>query len=196
MSQAKTQKPTVATYADHEVITPPNRLRKALTTVSGKAAHEDPVARAEAALAQLASEFSAWMGAECERLDQARRKVKADGFTKATRDALFHAAHDIKGEAATFGYPMVAEPAESLCRLIEHTPEMARIPLELVDQHVDAVRAIMRESARPEGAVTAQVLVRRLREVTDEFLAFENRERPDYLEGLLGPPLVPGEPPY
>ena len=73
---------------------------------------------------------------------------------------------------------------------------MARIPVELVDQHVDAVRAIMRESARPEGAATAQALTKRLREVTGEFLAFENRERPDYPEGLLGPPLVPGEPPF
>jgi HPt (histidine-containing phosphotransfer) domain-containing protein len=196
MSQTKTRKPAITTYADHEVIAPPNRLRKALSTVSGKDAHEDPVARAEAALAQLAVEFSAWMDAECERLDLVRRKVKAGGFSKATRDALFHAAHDIKGEAATFGYPMAAEPAESLCRLIEHTPEMARIPLELVDQHVDAVRAIVRESARPEGAATAQALIKRLREVTGEFLAFENRERPDCLEGLLGPPLVPGEPPF
>jgi flagellar biosynthesis/type III secretory pathway protein FliH len=194
MSQAKTEKPSVATYADHEVITPPNKLRKAVSMVSGQDAKDDPVARAEAALARLATEFSAWMRAECERLDQARQKVKADGFSKATRDALFHAAHDIKGEAATFGYPMAAEPAESLCRLIEHTPDMAHIPLELVDRHVDAVRAIMRESSEPHGAATAQALNKRLREVTDEFLAFENRERPDYLDGLLGPPLVPGEP--
>ncbi len=57
---------------------------------------------------QLSDEFSTWMDAECERLDRARRKVKAAGFTKATREALFHAAHDIKGEAATFGYPWIA----------------------------------------------------------------------------------------
>ncbi len=87
------------------------------------------------------------MDDECDRLDAARREVKAKGFSKATHEALFHAAHDIKGEAATFGFPAVAAPADSLCRLIEHTPDMARIPLTLVDQHVDAVRAIIRESA-------------------------------------------------
>jgi hypothetical protein len=193
MPQAKFDKPSITTYADHEVIVPANKLRKALSTVPGKDAADDPVARAEAALAGLASEFSTWMNAECDRLDHARRKVKAGGLTEATRHALFHAAHDIKGEAATFGYPMVAEPAESLCRLLEHTPDMARIPVELVDQHVDAVRAIMRESADPDGAVTAEALVRRLREVTEEFLAYEKRERPDCLDGLLGAPLAPGE---
>ncbi|MGC3956684.1 MAG: Hpt domain-containing protein [Verrucomicrobiota bacterium] len=45
-----------------------------------------------------------------------------------TRDELFHAAHDIKGDAATFGYPSAAPIAESLCRLIEHTPDLAQDP--------------------------------------------------------------------
>src|SRR5262245_32268163 len=43
-----------------------------------------------------------------------------------SKDALFHAAHDIKGEAATFGFPAVASAAQSLCRLIEHTLDIAR----------------------------------------------------------------------
>jgi hypothetical protein len=30
-----------------------------------------------------------------------------------------------------------------------------------------------------------------LREVTDEFLKVENNERPDLLESIFGPPLVP-----
>jgi chemotaxis protein histidine kinase CheA len=115
------------------------------------------------------------------------------GFHKPTHEALFHSAHDIKGEAATFGYPWVAAIADSLCRLIEHTPDMMRIPLMLVDQHVDAVRAMVRESARPDIATIADTLNRRLREVNDEFLAHENRDRPDYLDGILAPPIAPGE---
>jgi HPt (histidine-containing phosphotransfer) domain-containing protein len=184
-------KPSVATYADHEIITPPNKLRKVVSTVEGPV--EDPVARAEQALAKLASEFTKWMNQECDRLDAARRAVKTEGLSKHTRDALFHAAHDIKGEAATFGFPSVAAPAESLCRLIEHTPDPRRIPINLVDQHVDAVRAIIREAARPDVKEMAAALTKRLREVTDEFLRHENRDRPDVLETILAPPLAPGE---
>ena len=103
-------KPSVATFGDYEMITPPNPLRMAVSEVIGNERRNDPVARAEKALAQLSSEFSSWMDSECERLDAARRDVKAKGFTKATRDALFHAAHDIKGEAATFGYPSSPRP--------------------------------------------------------------------------------------
>jgi chemotaxis protein histidine kinase CheA len=193
MSQAKNEKASVATYADHEIITPPNKLRRVVSTVSSYDPHDDPVARAEQALAQLSEEFSNWMDSECQRLDRARHQVKVSGFNKATREALFHAAHDIKGEAATFGFPWIAALADSLCRLIEHAPDTTRIPFALLDQHVDAVRAIFRESARPDIATLADALGRRLREVTDEFLAHENRDRPDYLEGILAPPLAPGE---
>jgi HPt (histidine-containing phosphotransfer) domain-containing protein len=190
MAQDQDEKPTVASYADHEVITPPNRLQKAVAIA--KPAGFDPIARAEEALGNLASEFSGWMNQECEQLDEARQKVKAEGFVEETRDPLFRAAHDIKGEAATFGFPLVAPPAESLCRLIEHTPDMTRIPLELVDQHVDAIRAIIREGARPDIEDVARALTRRLRDVTDEFLRHENRDRPDVLKIVMAPSLVPG----
>jgi hypothetical protein len=192
MSRSRMDKPSVATYADHEIISPPHKLRWTISTIAVSPA-DDPVARAQRALAQLSSEFATWMEAECERLDQARNSVKAAGFTKTTRDGLYFAAHDIRGDAETLGYPRVAIPAASLCRLIEHTPDMSRIPIALVDQHVDAVRAIIRESNKPEAAQTAAVLTRRLREVTDEFLAHENRDRPDRLKDILAPSLAPGD---
>jgi hypothetical protein len=39
-------------------------------------------------------------------------------------------------------------------------------------------------------------LTRRLREVTDDFLARENKDRPDVLAGILSPPLAPSEPSF
>ena len=87
-----------------------------------------------------------------------------------------------RAKPSTFGYPEVVGVADSLCRLLEHTPKIDRIPLVLVDQHVDAVRAMTRESARADRAEVAGELVRRLREVTDDFLRRENEFRP----GLSG----------
>ncbi len=180
-----------ATYGDHEVITPENRLRKAVSTQPYLPGENDPVARAEKALAELSTEFSAWMESECDRLNEARNAVNAGGFTKTNKESLFHAAHDIKGEAATFGFPAVAAAADSLCRLIEHTPDPTRIPIKLVDQHVDAVRAIYREYSRSDAVELATMLTGKLRDVTDEFLIYQNRDRPDVLEQLMGPSIVP-----
>jgi HPt (histidine-containing phosphotransfer) domain-containing protein len=185
---------SVATYADHEIITVDNKLRKAVSHKPYEPGEEDPLARAEKALAELSSEFGSWMEAECARLDAARNAVSQNGLSKTTKEALFHAAHDIKGEVATFGFPAVASAADSLCRLIEYTPDQTRIPLKLVDQHVDAVRAIYREYSRSDAKELAATLTKRLREVTDEFLLHENRNRPDVIEQIKGgPPIVPAQ---
>jgi len=184
-------KAAVTTYADHEIIMPQNKLRHAVSE-RPLGPDEDPVARAEKALADLSSEFGDWMQQECERLDKARKAVKTTGFTKNAKEQLFHAAHDIKGEAATFGYPQVAAAADSLCRLIEYAPDATKIPMQLVDQHVDAVRAIYREYSRSDAVELATKLNGRLREVTDDFLIRQNHDRPDVLASIKGPSIIPG----
>src|SRR5437764_1058855 len=192
MAIEKRSKPDVMTYGDHERITPDTRkLRQTLRpALPGE---QDPVARAEEALAAISGDFSNWMLDECARLDTARRKVRELGLSKQTRQELFLAAHDVKGDSGTLGYPEVGAAADSLCRLLEHTPDLTKIPLAIVDQHVDAVRAIVREHDRADVALIAAALTGKLRAVTDEFLVKENRHRPDVLKIIQGPRLVPGE---
>jgi hypothetical protein len=192
MASSKPAKPNVVTHADHELITPDTRkLRRTLRPASPE--EPDPVVCAEEALARISSEFSTWMDAECERLDAARHKVKSEGLSKATRWEIFLAAHDVKGDAGTFGYPEVIPAADSLCRLLEHSPDLGKIPIAIVDQHVDAVRAIVREHGRPDNAAVAAALIRKLRAVTDEFLVRENVSRPEVLKTIQSPSLAPGE---
>ena len=168
MASSKPELTAIKSFADHEVITPPNKLQGAVgRAIDG----DDPVARAEAALAQLSAEFTDWMNDECEKLDLARRNARQNGLTALPREALFRAAHDIKGQAATLGFPLVAEVAGSLCRLIEETNDPQGIPLGLIDQHVDAVRAIIREHGRPHTEAIATTLTDSLRQVCAEFLA-------------------------
>ena len=191
MAPPKKNSAVVATYGDHEVIKPENKLRKMVSDKPLLPGEDHPVVRAEKALADLSTEFASWMYSECARLDQARRSIAAAGFTNASKDDLFHAAHDIKGQAATFGFPLVVLAADSLCRLIEHTPDVTRIPVKLVDQHVDAVRAIYHEYAHSVAKELAATLTKRLRVVTDEFLMHENRGRPDVLAQITGPSIAP-----
>jgi HPt (histidine-containing phosphotransfer) domain-containing protein len=188
MSRSK-DKAAVVNHGDHEMIVPENRLREAVS--DGLNSNEDPIARAEKALAALSPEFGTWMDSECDRLDGARRNIVDSGMTETNLEALFRAAHDIKGEVATFGYPAVASAAESLCRLIEYAPEPRRIPPMLIEQHVDAVRAIYREYKHADAHKLASALVARLRDVTNHFLISENRDRPDVLSQLTSPPIAP-----
>ena len=52
----------IETFADHRVITQPNPLRKVLRRIAEQDL-DDPVARAEKALAGLSGEFKNWMAA-------------------------------------------------------------------------------------------------------------------------------------
>ena len=182
----------IKTFADHHVITQPNPLQNVLRRVAEQDL-DDPVARAEKALAGLSGEFKNWMGIEADRLSAAHAAILRNGFTKLAREELFRAAHDIKGDAATFGYPSAGAAAESLCRIIEHAPDLDRVPSDLIAHHINAIQAIVRERTKLDTVSTASELSRKLRGVADEYLTHANRDRPEHLEAILAPSIAPGD---
>jgi chemotaxis protein histidine kinase CheA len=192
MAKQKPPALQVKTFADHHVITQPNPLRRVIRHVDEKDT-DDPVARAEQALAGLSGEFEKWMSVECDRLSTAYAAIRKQGFNRHTREELFRAAHDIKGDAATFGYPTAGAAAESLCRIIEHAPDLAKVPADLITHHINAIVAIVREHSRSDPTETAHELSRRLRGVADEYLTIVNRDRPEHLEAILAPSIVPAD---
>ncbi|HWN53410.1 MAG TPA: Hpt domain-containing protein [Xanthobacteraceae bacterium] len=137
---------------------------------------------------ELSAQFGSWMEDEYRALEEARQSVHPQGLTDVTRQVLFRAAHDIKGHGTTFGYPMAADVADSLCRVIEHTVDAARIPLAFIDQCIDSVGAIIREHDEENAEETAAELARELRVLTDELLGI--RANPDDPVNM-SPPLAP-----
>jgi len=192
MAKEKPPALQVKAFPDHHVITQPNPLRGVMRYVEDRDL-DDPVARAEKALQGLSSEFEGWMTTECDRLAAAHAAILKDGFSALARDELFRAAHDIKGDAATFGYPTAAAAAESLCRIIEHAPDLAQVPADLIAHHINAIQAIVREQSNIQRIGVANELSKRLRGVADEYLTAVNRDRPEHLEAILAPSIVPGE---
>jgi len=192
MAKNKSSDVEVKTFATHKVITQPNPLRKVLRRVDDKDG-DDPVARAEKALAGLSSEFKNWMSAEADRLSAAHAALLKSSFASEAGEELFRAAHDIKGDAATFGYPSAALAAESLCRIIEHAPDLAKVPGELITHHINAIQAIVHDHTKLDSTIVAGELSRRLRKVADEYLSHVNRDRPEHLEAVTAPSIVPGE---
>lgn len=182
----------VKAYASHHVITQPNPLRRVLRRVPEQDL-DDPIARAEKALAGLSGEFKAWMLVEADRLSAAHAAILKNGFTERNSEELFRAAHDIKGDAATFGHPAAASVAESLCRIIEHAPDLDNVPSELIVHHINAVQAIVRDHTKLDSTTVAAELGRRLRKVADDYLMQVNRDRPEHLDAIAAPSIVPGD---
>lgn len=87
----------------------------------------DVLARAENALAALEGRWRRTARADCRIL-----RTELDALTAAAPEAdpaagtarIFTRAHDMKGQAATFGFPEITDLANRLCRSIEaiHRP--------------------------------------------------------------------------
>jgi HPt (histidine-containing phosphotransfer) domain-containing protein len=133
------------------------------------------------------------MGIEADRLSAAHAAILKNGFTNSTCEELFRAAHDIKGDAATFGYPSAGAAAESLCRIIEHAPDLDKVPSDLIAHHINAIQAIVRERTKLDTVSMASELSRKLRGVADKYLTHANRDRAEHLEAILAPSIAPGD---
>jgi chemotaxis protein histidine kinase CheA len=192
MSKNRPSDIEVKTFATHHVITQPNPLRKVLRRVEEKDM-DDPVIRAEQALAGLSGEFKGWMLSEADRLSAAYAAAREAAFEQKACEELFRAAHDIKGDAATFGFSHAGAIADSLCRVIEHAPDLSKVPAELMEHHINAIQAIVTDHTKLDAAQVASELSRRLRSVADDYLAHANRDRPEHLEAVLAPSIVPGD---
>jgi chemotaxis protein histidine kinase CheA len=141
-----------------EIFMPPNILKAKL---GGNGAGLDMAAikRAEQAMETLKSEFTGWVNADVEKLGQCR-----DGFARnPSADAqgeLYRAGHDLKGQALTFGYPLAARVASSLCKLLDG--QQGASLLTLIDAHVDAIRVIVHQNIKDGADAVAITLAAEL----------------------------------
>ena len=151
-----------------QLIPPGNTLRM---KVGGRLGAIDPaaIAKAEAALMSLASNFTQWLADEITKLEAARANVKAAGITVETMENLYLRAHDLKGLGTTYGYQLITRIAGSLCRMIDDKEKRVSAPLELVDAHIDAIKAAVRDDIKsdehPVGRILVQELERRVKEM-------------------------------
>ena len=110
-----------------ELFMPPNILKAKVGGNSFTGMDMAAIQRAEAALEELKSEFAGWAADDVKRLEEAR-----EAFAKApdvkTRAALLRAAHDMKGQAATFNFPLIARVAGSLSKMIHELSAEKDVP--------------------------------------------------------------------
>jgi chemotaxis protein histidine kinase CheA len=151
-----------------ELFMPPNMLK---AKVGGNFAGLDMAAvnRAESAMDSLKGEFAGWAQEDARKL-VAARDAFAGRPDASTRAGLLRAAHDMKGQAATFNYPLIARVAGSLSRLIHDLPSEAELPLSLVDAHVNAIHVIYRDKVMDLSNKMALALAKELEARVDELL--------------------------
>lgn len=144
-----------------QVIQSPNTLR---LKVGGRLGGIDAsaIAKAEAALKSLSGNFGEWLADEVAKLEKARERVRTEGVNADTTESLYMRAHDLKGLGATYEFPLVTRIAGSLCRLIDDPATRQDAPMFLVDAHIDAIKAAVRDGIKTDTHPTGRMLAEAL----------------------------------
>ncbi len=153
-----------------QIFAAPTTLRDRLGPRFGRI-DPDAIAKAEAALKGLSSQFGQWLQDEVSKLEAAREAIRAQGSTPATVDQLFTHAHDLKGLGATYEFPLVTRIAGSLCKLLGDGDGRMNTPLPLIDAHVNGIRAAVRDNIRDSDNPLGQALASELERHTADYLA-------------------------
>lgn len=120
------------------------------------------IARAAKALEDLKVHFSEWISSDVKALNDARNDFTEPADERALLD-LHGRAMDLRSLGQLYEYPLVTRIAASLCRAIENLPARD-LREQIIDSHVDAIRAIVQERAQnpnhPKGRVLTEELER------------------------------------
>ncbi|MDO9460378.1 MAG: Hpt domain-containing protein [Alphaproteobacteria bacterium] len=123
---------------------------------------EKQIDNVAAALEDLASEMGDWIKTDLNRLTAARNAFLDNKQSLECIDNLHRAAHDLKGLGQTYGFPIVSAIADTLCKSIQQTLEKGSVPEDLVNAHVDALRAVVNLNLRDADSGPGVELLRGL----------------------------------
>lgn len=124
------------------------------------------LARAEAAVADLAKSYTGWALADVEKCVAILAAARAGNAADRVRHARdIHAvAHNIKGQGTSFGYPLMTRLGQSLCHLTRRKEDFSEADLDLIGAHIDAMRLVLAKEIRGEGGELGNKLGARLEE--------------------------------
>lgn len=125
---------------------------------------EGAVSRADDALKSMSGSFEQWLDNDSVKLQAARVEAQRLGWSDESLEVVLRGAHDLKGMGATYGYPLVTQLGASLCRLIETEAgkQASRANPALVNAHVDALRAVIRDRITTDAHPLGRAIVRAL----------------------------------
>lgn len=118
------------------------------------------LARAEAALAGLSGRYMDWAAADAARLRTCLGEIQTPGADFGLLlPRLFTISHDMKGQAATFGYPLVSELGNRLCRLIEEGTAPDSEAVARMVRLAEGMERVIAERLDGDGGETGRALL-------------------------------------
>jgi hypothetical protein len=130
---------------------------------------ETVLARAQAAVADLAQNFADSARADLDRCIAALKTAREQPANRAdgVKD-IYGIAHNLKGQGSSFGYPLITRIGQSLCLLTRHDRDFSDADLGVVQAHLDAIRLILTKDIKGDGGEIGDKLATRLESLTSQ----------------------------
>lgn len=140
---------------EFEVIERPNVLKAKV----GKAVGTDKaaIARAESVIESFKASYDERVASELEDIHALFTEMKLTKRYDLRR--ILIAAHEVRGEAGTYGYPLLSSVARSLCELLPRIENPTTVQLEVVDAHIKAMRTIVAHKIMDDGGELGKEVV-------------------------------------
>lgn len=161
---------------DEEIIVIPPRTDlkdRVLKPGSAGGACKRAIKAAESAIEELSAEFDDWMISSIDELLSKLPQVHQDGLDSAAGEEVHTIMHDLKGQATTLGYPVVAEISDTLCNLLEKTPDVSRISPKIAELHVRSIQTIVKECTKNHDDPKVNAISLGLRQMVMKILKHE-----------------------
>ena len=162
------------------VIPPQTTLRdRVLKPGSSNNACKKAIEAAEFAIDKLSVEFDGWMNSSVDELLEKLPRVHEDGLDSEAGREVHTIVHDLKGQATTLGYPVVSEICDTLCNLLEKTPDVSRISPKIAELHIRSIQTIVQECTKHSDDPKANAISTGLRQMVMKILKheFEHAEK-------------------
>lgn len=106
-------------------------------------------------ISDLAQKYPKWAMADVMKLKRSfndANSIAGDGRTQIIKEELYPIAHDIKGQGATFGYPLMTDVATYLCeRIKSNSGNFDAVQMTFIKKHIDALEYILNEKITGTG---------------------------------------------
>jgi chemotaxis protein histidine kinase CheA len=125
------------------------------------------VASAEAVVENFRASFEAENAKNIVALRSAWEQAKSAQSGPKDLSATFLISHDIKGQGGTFGWTMLTEVADLLCKLLKQFDkvEVPSKAIEAIECHVAALELITRNGAIGDGGDSGVKLITGLKAI-------------------------------
>lgn len=127
---------------------------------------QEMVDKAEAVIAGLRSAYLDWVAEDVRKLNALFDQTAAAPLAgrPALMKAVFTIAHDVKGQGGSFGFDLMTQVGNQLCRTVEARTDWPDQSLILVRRLLDAMGRILSQSLSGDGGDDGRALLADLRQ--------------------------------